>query len=106
MSNIDQPDPAAEKEAREKEAAEQAALPYTWKQTIGDVDISVPVPIGTRGKDLIVILSPTKIKVGLKGKDPILEVCPLATLSRLGILLTCARVIFQSQSTRTNQLGL
>lgn len=73
MSNIDQPDPAAEKEAREKEAAEQAALPYTWKQTIGDVDISVPVPIGTRGKDLIVILSPTKIKVGLKGKDPILE---------------------------------
>jgi HSP20 family molecular chaperone IbpA len=73
-TNADQPDPAAEKAAREKEAAEQAALPYTWRQTIADVDISVPVPAGTRGKDLNVVISTNKLTVGLKGKEPIMEV--------------------------------
>ncbi|KAF8243003.1 CS-domain-containing protein, partial [Wilcoxina mikolae CBS 423.85] len=58
---------------REKEAAEQAALPYVWKQTIADVDISIPVPAGTRGRDLNVVISSKKLKVGLKGKDPIME---------------------------------
>lgn len=71
----DQPDATAEKELRLKEAAEQAALPYTWKQTIADVDISVPVPVGTRGRDLNVVISSKKIKVGLKGQEPIMEVC-------------------------------
>jgi len=73
MSSADQPDPAAEEAARKKEAAEQAALPYTWKQTIGDVDISVPVPPGTRGRDLVVEIARSKLKVGLKGKQPITE---------------------------------
>lgn len=75
MSSSDVPDLAAEKAAHEKEAAEQAALPYVWKQTIADVDISVPVPAGTRGRDLNVVISSNKLKVGLKGKDPIMEVC-------------------------------
>ncbi|KAA8910634.1 putative nuclear movement protein nudC [Sphaerosporella brunnea] len=73
MSDTNQPDPAAEKAAREKEAAEQAALPYTWRQTIADVDLSVPVPPGTRGRDLDVVIGSKKLKVGLKGKDPIME---------------------------------
>ncbi|KAJ3125065.1 hypothetical protein HK098_000622 [Nowakowskiella sp. JEL0407] len=58
---------------REKEAAEQAALPYTWKQTLEDVEIRVPVPKGTRSRDVVVDIKKKSIKVGLKGKEPILE---------------------------------
>lgn len=66
-------DPVAEAAAREKEKAEQDALQYKWRQTIVDVDISVPVPKGTRAKDLVVELKKTRIKVGLKGQEAILE---------------------------------
>ncbi len=75
------PDPAAEKAAREKEAAEQAALPYKWKQTIGEVDITVDVPPGTRGRDLVVEIKSNKLKVGLKGQEPILDVRLLSSPS-------------------------
>ncbi|KAI8868084.1 nuclear movement protein nudC [Ramicandelaber brevisporus] len=40
--------------AREK--LEQSTLPYRWTQTISDVDITIPVPKGTRARDLNVIL--------------------------------------------------
>ncbi|KAL7272188.1 hypothetical protein RUND412_005015 [Rhizina undulata] len=66
-------DPAAEQAAREKEAAEQAALPYQWQQTLRDVSITVPVPVGTRGRDLIVEIGHKRLKVSLKGKEPIME---------------------------------
>ena len=39
---------------QEKQDKEQAALPYKWKQTLGDVDIVVPVLKGTRGRDVVV----------------------------------------------------
>ncbi|CAM0137543.1 hypothetical protein VKS41_003010 [Umbelopsis sp. WA50703] len=58
---------------KEKEEAEQAQLPYKWKQTLQDVDITIPVPAGTRGKGLDVIIKKKSIKVGLKGQPPILE---------------------------------
>lgn len=53
------------------------ALPYTWRQQLGDVDIDVPVPKGTRGRDLTVIIQKKKLSVGLKGKEPIMsgELC-------------------------------
>lgn len=53
------------------------ALPYTWKQQLSDVDIEVPVPKGTRGKQLDVLISKKKLSVGLKGQEPILsgELC-------------------------------
>lgn len=54
---------------RAREAAEQATLPYTWKQQLDAVEISVPVPHGTKGRDLTVELKKRKIKVALKGKD-------------------------------------
>ena len=65
----------ADKELKSKEAAEQASLPYTWTQTIKDVDVSVPVPTNIKGRDLIVELTKTKIKIGIKGQDPIIDVC-------------------------------
>ncbi|KIK83661.1 hypothetical protein PAXRUDRAFT_832041 [Paxillus rubicundulus Ve08.2h10] len=58
---------------REREAGEQAALPYTWRQELGEVDILVPVPKGTRAKDLVVIVQKKRLSVGLKGKDKIME---------------------------------
>ncbi|KAJ1547558.1 hypothetical protein HK096_002387 [Nowakowskiella sp. JEL0078] len=80
---------AKDKAQREKEALEQAglfpfftinfpshfppALPYTWKQTLEDVEIHVPIPKGTRSRDLVVEIKKKSIKVGLKGKEPILE---------------------------------
>ncbi|KAI1788752.1 nuclear movement protein nudC [Ganoderma leucocontextum] len=62
---------------RAREAAEQAALPYKWTQQLGDVDITVPVPKGTRARDLSVVIQKKKLSVGLKGKEPILagELC-------------------------------
>ncbi|KAI9462378.1 nuclear movement protein nudC [Lactarius psammicola] len=61
-----------DKADRQREAEEQAALPYSWRQTLQDVDVVVPVPKGTRARDLLVVISKKKLHVGLKGKDPIM----------------------------------
>ncbi|KAI0815027.1 nuclear movement protein nudC [Irpex lacteus] len=62
---------------RKREQEEQAALPYKWKQELAEVDLEVPVPKGTRGKDLTVVIQKKKLSVGLKGQEPILsgELC-------------------------------
>ncbi|KAF6766172.1 nuclear movement protein nudC [Ephemerocybe angulata] len=64
-------------EDRKREIEEQKALPYRWSQELGDVDVTVPVPKGTRGKDLTVVLAKKKLSVGLKGQEPIMsgELC-------------------------------
>ena len=64
-----------DKEARAKEAEEQAKLPYKWTQTIQDLDISISVPSNYKGKDIIVDMKKTSLKVGVKGQDPIIDVC-------------------------------
>ncbi|GAA5828060.1 hypothetical protein JCM11251_005715 [Rhodosporidiobolus azoricus] len=56
---------------REKE--EQEALPYRWRQTLNDVTVSVPVPPGTKGRQLDVVIKKLYVKVGLKGQEPVLE---------------------------------
>ncbi len=48
------------------------ALPYSWNQTLEEVDIIVPVPKGTRSRDLLVVIAKKKLSVGLKGKDPVM----------------------------------
>jgi hypothetical protein len=55
-------------------AQEQAALPYKWAQTLEYVDILVPVPEGTRARDLAVTFKAKKISIGLKNQEPILSV--------------------------------
>ncbi|KAG5647934.1 hypothetical protein DXG03_006968 [Asterophora parasitica] len=62
-----------DREDRAREQAEQAALPYKWTQELGEVDISVPVPQGTRARDLVIVLQKKKLSVGLKGQDKILD---------------------------------
>ncbi|GJJ67900.1 hypothetical protein EMPS_00246 [Entomortierella parvispora] len=59
--------------ARKKEAEEQAALPYVWRQTLVDLDVSVQVPKGTRSKDLVVDIKKKSLTVGLKGQEPIIK---------------------------------
>jgi len=63
----------ADKELKAREAAEQAQLPYKWTQTIGDLDLTTPVPGNIKGRDLDVVLTKTKLKIGLKGQEPILD---------------------------------
>jgi len=64
---------AADEAARAKEAEEQAALPYKWTQTIGDLDITVEIPGNLKAKDLIVDIKKTKLLVGIKGQEPIIS---------------------------------
>ena len=62
-------------EAKAREAEEQAKLPYKWTQSIGDVDITIPVPGNLKGRDLDVVLTKQKLKAGVKGQTPIVDVC-------------------------------
>lgn len=75
------PEDSSTKEAAEKiveaadiarETAEQSALPYTWRQTLLDVDITLSIPAGLRGRDLNVSIGKNALTVGVKGKDPIM----------------------------------
>lgn len=65
--------PAEEAAARAKEAEEQAALPYKWTQTIGDLDITVEVPGNLKGKDFTVDIKKKKLLLGIKGQEPIIS---------------------------------
>ncbi|KAF3480909.1 uncharacterized protein GIQ15_06256 [Arthroderma uncinatum] len=62
-----------DREHKEREAKEQATLPYKWRQTIADAEVTISVPAEVRGKDLDVVLTKTKIKVALKGKEPFID---------------------------------
>ncbi|PVI03324.1 CS-domain-containing protein [Periconia macrospinosa] len=60
-------------EAKAKEDAEQAALPYKWTQTIKDLDVTVEVDGKYKGRDLDVKITKTHLKVAIKGQDPIID---------------------------------
>jgi hypothetical protein len=59
--------------AAAQQAAEQGALPYAWTQALDHVALSLPVPAGTRARDLAVRLQRRKISIGLKGAPPLIE---------------------------------
>jgi HSP20 family molecular chaperone IbpA len=61
-------------EAKAKEDAEQAKLPYKWTQTIKDLDITIPIPGNIKGRDLDVTLAKNKLKVAIKGQTPFIDV--------------------------------
>ncbi|KAI1761287.1 nuclear movement protein [Hypoxylon sp. FL1150] len=67
------PTPEQEAAARAQEAQEQAALPYKWNQTIGELDISFNVPGNLKGRDLVVEIKKQKLKAGVKGQEPIID---------------------------------
>lgn len=51
----------------------EPGLPYKWKQTLQDVTVTIPVPQGTKSKQLVVDIKKTHLKVGLKGEQPIID---------------------------------
>lgn len=51
----------------ERERAEQAALPYRWTQALDHVEVSVPVPEGTRAKQVRVDFGRTRLCVVVHG---------------------------------------
>jgi hypothetical protein len=69
-----------DKERKIREDAEQAQLPYKWTQTIRDVDVTAPIPGNLKGRDLDVVLTKNKIRVAIKGQEPLIEVCQALTL--------------------------
>lgn len=73
------PEPTAEEQRvldaaqRKKEAAEQATLPYTWTQTIKDLDLTIPISATLRGRDLDVVLTKSHLRVAIRGQNPIVD---------------------------------
>ena len=50
-------------------------LKYTWNQTLSEVTLHIPVPQGTRGKDVNCKITPTRLVIGLKLQEkPLVEV--------------------------------
>lgn len=82
-------------------AAEQAALPYKWTQTLEYVDLVIPVPPGTRARELAVTWGKKKLSIALKGKDPIISVGFHFILPAYAL-----RVNFSRKSGWTTVLGL
>jgi hypothetical protein len=50
-------------------SAAHSALPYRWSQDLELVSVSVPLPKGTRAKDLTVVMQRRKLKVSLLTTD-------------------------------------
>ncbi|KAF2786968.1 CS-domain-containing protein [Melanomma pulvis-pyrius CBS 109.77] len=63
----------ADEELKAKEAAEQAALPYKWTQTISDLDVTITIDAKYKGRDLDVKLSKNALKVAIKGQEPFID---------------------------------
>ncbi len=61
-------------EARQKQEAEQATLPYRWTQQIGDVDVTIPISGNLKARDLIVEIKNTGIKAQVRGQKVLIEV--------------------------------
>jgi len=68
---------------RKQEHAEQAALPYRWSQKLDHVEVNIPVPSGTRARQVQVTFKSTALFI--KVHDIVLvEVC--STRLQLGII--------------------
>ncbi|KAK0113628.1 hypothetical protein ONS95_013874 [Cadophora gregata] len=73
MADDKEPTKEQEAAAAAKEKEEQAALPYKWTQTIGDLDVSVEIPGNLKARDLNVEVKKKKLLLAIKGQDPIIS---------------------------------
>nr|XP_054753402.1 nuclear migration protein nudC-like [Lytechinus pictus] len=46
---------------------------YRWTQTLQEVEVHIPMPMAVKPRDLVVSITKHRLKVGLKGHDPILN---------------------------------
>ena len=85
MSTSPSPEEREKKDAedRAKEREEQAKLPYKWTQTIGDVDITVPIAGNLKARDLEVVVTKTKLKIAVKGQETFIDVRRRSVMSVL-----------------------
>ncbi|CAN8302057.1 unnamed protein product [Cochlearia groenlandica] len=46
---------------------------YSWIQTLQEVTVNIPVPTGTKSRSIVYELKKNRLKLGLKGQDPIID---------------------------------
>jgi hypothetical protein len=46
---------------------------YSWSQTLSEVNVSFPVPAAIKGKDVVFDISRTRLMVGVRGAQPIVD---------------------------------
>ncbi|WZY75908.1 protein BOBBER 1 [Brassica rapa] len=46
---------------------------YSWVQTLQEVTVNVPVPSGTKARSVVCEIKKNRLKLGLKGQDPIID---------------------------------
>lgn len=47
---------------------------YSWVQTLQEVTVNIPVPTGTKARSVVYEIKKNRLKLGLKGQDPIIDV--------------------------------
>ncbi|KAJ4875686.1 Protein BOBBER 1 [Raphanus sativus] len=46
---------------------------YSWVQTLQEVTVNIPVPTGTKARSVVCEIKKNRLKLGLKGQDPIID---------------------------------
>jgi len=46
---------------------------YSWTQTLSEVEARIPVPNGSRKKDLDIVIKKNHLKVGVRGQPPLVD---------------------------------
>lgn len=46
---------------------------YVWTQNLGELNVTIPVPIGTKNRMVAVEIKNKRLKVGIKGQPPIID---------------------------------
>ncbi|EOA13779.1 hypothetical protein CARUB_v10026873mg [Capsella rubella] len=46
---------------------------YSWVQSLQEVTVNIPVPTGTKARTVVCEIKKNRLKVGLKGQDPIID---------------------------------
>ncbi|XP_019087055.1 PREDICTED: protein BOBBER 1 [Camelina sativa] len=46
---------------------------YSWVQTLQEVTVNIPVPSGTKARSVVCEIKKNRLKVGIKGQDPIID---------------------------------
>lgn len=47
---------------------------YSWTQSLQEVNVNVPVPKGTKSRFVVCEIKKNRLKVGLKGQPPVIDV--------------------------------
>ncbi|KAG2299234.1 hypothetical protein Bca4012_010800 [Brassica carinata] len=46
---------------------------YSWVQTLQEATVNIPVPTGTKARSVVCEIKKNRLKLGLKGQDPIID---------------------------------